>query len=136
MPLSQSSGFGGMNKIGTSITDRHEARIRELAGRGCTDPEIARAVGVSESAIWQARRRLGIAPRPRGGRHRPVLAVAPVLIAAMESPDERFARAMAGRRFESLALKPARRLALPRPDPADGLGVSSAWSAMQLGDSQ
>ena len=120
--------------MGASITDRHEARIRELAARGCTDPEIASAVGVSESAIWQARRRWGIAPRPRGGRHRPVLAPLAVAVAVIQSPDEKFALLMAGRRFESLALKPARRLALPRPDPAEGLGVSSAWSAMELGD--
>ena len=120
--------------MGTSITDRHEARIRELAARGCTDPEIARAVGVSESAIWQARRRWGLAPRPRGGRHKPVLETAPTAVPIIQSPDEKFALAMAGRRFESLTLKPVRRLALPRPDPAAGLGVSSAWSAMEMGD--
>jgi hypothetical protein len=125
--------------MGASITDRFEARIRELAAKGCTDPEIAGAVGVSESAIWQARRRWGIAPRPRGGRHSPVLTVATATGAVMPSAplpssDERFALAMAGRRFESLALKPARRLALPRPDPAAGLGVSSAWSAMEIGE--
>ena len=120
--------------MGASITDRYEARIRELAAKGCTDPEIARAVGVSESAIWQARRRWGIAPRPRGGRHKPVLAPVPEASAAMPSADEKFAQLMAGRRFESLALKPARRLSLPRPDPAAGLGVSSAWSAMEMGD--
>jgi hypothetical protein len=120
--------------MGASITDRFEARIRELAAKGCTDPEIARAVGVSESAIWQARRRWGIAPRPRGGRHKPVLAAAPEATAVMPTSDERFALLMAGRRFESLTLKPARRLALSRPDPAAGLGVSSAWSAMEMGD--
>ena len=120
--------------MGASITDRFESRIRELAARGCTDPEIARAVGVSESAIWQARRRWGIAPRPRGGRHKPVLAPLPDARIAMPSADEKFARLMAGRRFESLSLKPARRLALPRPDPAAGLGVSSAWSAMEIGE--
>ena len=120
--------------MGASITDRFEARIRELAAKGCTDPEIARAVGVSESAIWQARRRWGLAPRPRGGRHKPVLAGASEASAAMPSADDKFARLMAGRRFESLTLKPARRLALPRPDPAAGLGVSSAWSAMEMGD--
>ena len=120
--------------MGASITDRFEARIRELAAKGCTDPEIANAVGVSESAIWQARRRWGIAPRPRGGRHKPVLAPAIQIGAVMPSPDEKFALAMAGRRFESVALKPARRLALPRPDPAAGLGVSSAWSAMEMGE--
>jgi hypothetical protein len=122
--------------MGASITDRHEARIRELAAGGCTDPEIARAVGVSESAIWQARRRLGLAPRPRGGRHKPVLALPAVTQPVVETPDESFARAMAGRRFESLALKPMRRLVLPRPDPAAGLGVSSAWSAIEMGESQ
>ena len=120
--------------MGTSITDRFESRIRELAARGCTDPEIARAVGVSESAIWQARRRWGIAPRPRGGRHKPVLAPLPDASIAMPGADEKFARLMAGRRFESLSLRPARRLALPRPDPAAGLGVSSAWSAMEIGE--
>jgi hypothetical protein len=128
--------------MGVSIVDRYESEIRDLAARGCTDPEIATAVGVSESAIWQARRRWGIAPRPRGGRHKPVLAspaAAPAgsAIVATGQPlptaDEKFARAMAGRLFESIAIKPARRLALPRPDPADGLGVSSAWSAMQMG---
>ena len=120
--------------MGASITDRFEARIRELAAQGCTDPEIARAVGVSESAIWQARRRWGLAPRPRGGRHKPVLAAAPEASAAMPSADDKFALLMTGRRFESLTLKPVRRLALPRPDPAAGLGVSSAWSAMEMGD--
>jgi len=123
-------------------TDRFEAEIRELAGKGCTDPEIALAIGVSESAIWQARRRFGLAPRPRGGRHKPVLASAsapcgPVITGNAEttpSADEKFARAMAGRRFESIALKPARRLQLPRSDPAEGLGVSSAWSAMEMGE--
>jgi len=126
--------------MGTSITDRFEAEIRALAAKGCTDPEIASAVGVSESAIWQARRRWGIAPRPRGGRHRPVLTAAQPAGPAtgaidrnLPSPDERFALAMAGRRFASVAVKPARRLVPPRPDPAEGLGLSSAWSAMEMG---
>lgn len=122
-------------------TDRFEAEIRVLAAKGCSDPEIASAIGVSESAIWQARRRFGLAPRPRGGRHKPVSASgsqpngspAPAESETKPGADERFARAMAGRRFESVRLKPARRLALPRPDPAEGLGVSSAWSAMEMG---
>jgi len=83
-----------------------------------------------------------LGPTPRYGpthADRPVLAVATATGAGMPSaplpsPDEKFALAMAGRRFESIALKPTRRLALPRPDPAAGLGVSSAWSAMEIGD--
>jgi hypothetical protein len=128
--------------MGASIVDRFESEIRDLAAKGCTDPEIAVAVGVSESAIWQARRKWGIAPRPRGGRHRPVLAAAPAALAGpatvasgqvTPAADEKFALAMAGRLFESIRVKPARRLTLPRPDPAAGLGVSSAWSAMEMG---
>ena len=60
----------GSPKIVFSVSEvvNRRARVRELAGLGKGDVEIARALGVSKTTIAADRRALGIAPRPPGSR--------------------------------------------------------------------
>jgi DNA-binding CsgD family transcriptional regulator len=117
---------------------KHDALIRTLAADGHSDSQIAQRVMVSANTVCAYRAKNGIkSGRAVGGQ--PSSYFSPFRLIEKgptpERADELFAEAMAkhGGQFGDALVPVEHRARMPRPDPADGMGASSAYTCAQAG---
>lgn len=91
-------------------TEDDDATLRLMWAADATVREVADAIGCTEHQVNRRRKHLSLPPRPDGWKPATAPKMAPYYVAPAprcRDADASFARAMAGRRFESVSMKPS-----------------------------